>query len=81
MCINADLKSYEKLKAGQYWVSYMDYQDYHFLVNEDETLVVNLRGELVAHLRMGKQTVRVGNKLFDAQNNRIVIVDLESIIR
>lgn len=81
LCINADLKAYEKLEAGQYWVSYMSYQDYHFLVSEDETLVVNPRGELVAHLRMGKQTVRVGNKLFDAQNNRIVIVDLESIIR
>lgn len=81
LCINADLKAYEKLQAGQYWVSYMTYQDYHFLVSEDETLVVNPRGELVAHLRMGKQTVRVGNKLFDAQNNRIVVVDLESIIR
>ena len=79
--VNADMESYEALKPGQYWVSYMNYQDYHFLINEDETLVINPQGELVAHLRIGKQAVRVGKKLFDAQNNRIVIVDLESIIR
>ena len=75
------MASYVWLQPGQYWVSYMAYRGYHFLANEDETMVVNPGGELVAHLRVGKESVRIGDKLFDAQNNRIVIVDLESIIR
>lgn len=81
LCVNGDMASYVWLQLGQYWVSYMAYRGYHFLANEDETMVVNPGGELVAHLRVGKESVRIGDKLFDAQNNRIVIVDLESIIR
>lgn len=81
LCINEDMKSCEQLQPGQYWASYMVYEGYHFLANEEETMVINPRGELVAHLRVGKNAVRVGEKLFDAQNNRIVVVDLESIVR
>ena len=46
----------------------------------EETIVIAPSGELWAHLRISKNAVRVGNKLYDAQENKITIVDLDEVI-
>ena len=63
------------LLPSEYCLCYLTYQGYSFLSRGEETIVIAPSGELWAHLRISKNAVRVGNKLYDAQENKITIGD------
>ena len=77
LCVGAGMKT---LRPGEYHVSYLTYRGYHFIASGEESIVIDPSGEFWAHLRIGQHAVRVGNKLYDAQDNKIVVVDLDEVV-
>ena len=80
LCVKADVQGARMLLPSEYCLCYLTYQGYSFLSRGEETIVIAPSGELWAHLRISKNAVRVGNKLYDAQENKITIVDLDEVI-
>lgn len=77
LCIGTEMKT---LRPGEYHMSYLTYRGYHFIASGEESIVINPFGEFWAHLRISQNAIRVGNKLYDAQDNKIVIVDLDEVV-
>ncbi len=80
LCVKANAQGARMLLPSEYSLCYLTYQGYSFLSRGEETIVIAPSGELWAHLRISKNAVRVGNKLYDAQENKITIVDLDEVI-
>lgn len=78
LCVGTGIKI---LQLEEYHVSYLTYKGYHFIASGEESIVIDPSGEFWAHLRISQNAVRVENKLYDAQDNKIVIVDLDEVVR
>jgi hypothetical protein len=66
---------------NQLYFHYLTYQNFKFLVKENQTIIIDKEGKKIAELEVSENSYIIGNKLYDVNDSRFLEVNLLEIIK
>ena len=82
LILNSDLELVDEIKAEaeDVYINYVNRDDKRFLAKENKTIVIDPNGKKIAEFSASRNSIFLNGKLFDAQENSFLEIDLENII-
>lgn len=81
LVINDQLETTEQLDSRDLYTCYLHYKGYRFLEKENHTIVIDSNSKVVAEAALSKYSKLIGTKLFDVQEQKFFVVDINEVIR
>ncbi|MBL0341265.1 MAG: hypothetical protein IPP71_10210 [Bacteroidetes bacterium] len=69
----------QKIKKEDYYIHYLDENDYSFFAHGNKTIVVNAENEIMATLDIFENLYKRGSKLFAVLKKSVIVVSLNDI--
>ncbi len=81
LTINAKLETSNEIDVKQLYVCYLKTKDYSFIAKENETIVLDKAGKIVAELQVSANAKLIGSKLYDVQKQNFIEIDIAELLK
>ncbi len=61
------------------YINYFNYKNYRFLLQQNKTIILRT-GKAVATLNVSDKSIIIGTTLYDAQENKLIEIDLKDVL-
>ena len=79
--LNEKLEVMNEMDVKQLYLCYLKTKDYRFIAKENETLVIDKAGKVVAELKASANAKLIGTKLYDRQKQNFIEIDVAELMK
>lgn len=81
LVLNSDLEISNKIEAKDFYIYYLNKNNKKFIAKDNQTYVIDTSGKKVAEFLASSRSTYLNGKLYDAQENSFLEIDIEGIIK
>jgi hypothetical protein len=79
--LNEKLEVMNEVDVKQIYLCYLKTKDYRFIAKENETIVLDKAGKIVAELQVSANAKLIGSKLYDRQKQNFIEIDVAELMK
>lgn len=81
LILNSDLTIASEMETEDFYVNYFNWDGTKFIAKNNQTYVINENGKKIAEFTASSNSQYLNNKLYDAQENSFLEINLENLFR